>query len=293
MNSEEFDNLMQGHAASHNGPSSTIDMKLDLLANQLKVNVVDSETSSSVTSPVEIVEEDPPSVSRTSPVKILSPPRLAPPVQNNDKMRKVELLRTFHELEQKGVRISTNYNIHSSLDEMEEEYAILRSMEIKKQAVRLYKGFMINGIQAIEFLNETYNPFDFHLKGWSEHITLSIDSYDDVLGEIYEKWKHTGRKVEPEIKLVIMILMSATTFHTSNSLLKGIFNTKSVPAAPSSSGPPPPPVVKAPNPREFLDRLRQEQVRSVHVSEESSASSTEMTSTTTTVRKKKPMTIKI
>lgn len=327
MESEDFDRLMKQHRQTTTvPPSSTVDLKLDLLANPLKVQVVDSESSSDdLTSIVEVVDEEssaappPPEQPKlvvTPTTRQSTPPRnipsripSPPPAKKeaNEKYRKVELLRIFQELENKGVRLSTRYSINSSLEEMEQEYEILKSLETKKQTVRLYKGFMINGIQAIEMLNSNYNPFDFHLQGWAEHVSLNIDDYNDVLEELYEKWKYTGRKIEPEIKLVLMILMSATTFHATHSFLGDHpkFGTQQQPPSrPQQAAAPTPPVMKAPNPREFLDRLRKEKqqqpppqkpivVDPVAISEDSSATSTEFTSTTTTTRRKKPMTIRI
>lgn len=307
---------------------SSTDLKLDLLANQLKVNVVDSD-SQSEEAEEEIIEEEtsavpsPPHVSShhqhhrsrwSEPSRSESPPPQQPPpprspiVDTNDRYRKVELLRIFQELEQRGIRISGRYTIDSDLQDMEQEYEVLKSIENKKAAVKLYKSFMVNGIQALEFMNETYNPFDFHLKGWSEHVSLNSEDYNEVLGDLYEKYKHTGRKVEPEIKLVLMLMMSATTFHASNSLLKSFFPKKPAakPAAPPQ--PPPPPTappqapMKGPNPKEFLERLRRERQSTtrppaepviIEEEDDTPTSTTTSTVTTTTRRKKPPMMINL
>lgn len=291
-------------------PPSSTDLKFDLLANQLKINVVDSD--SSISSVIEVVEDETSTVApathyRHSPVsptikeQVRTPPKLSPkPVvkEQDERVRKIELLRIFQELEQKGIRVSTKYSIHSSLHEMEQEYDIIKSLETKKQAVNLYKGFMVNGIQLIEFLNESYNPFDFQLRGWAEQVSLHSEDYTDVLGEIYEKYKYTGRKIEPELKLVVMLLMSATTFHTSKTFLKGF----------SGGGdkqnykqqPDPAPVMKGPDPRAFLDNLKRNKpnvaprvVEPVIVQEPSSTSTSDVSITTTTTRKKKPMIINL
>lgn len=298
-------------------PSST-DLKLDLLANQLKINVPDNDSPTA--SVVEVVDDgiaserqdtfadipqtvkqpSPPSPSHTPSVKVQNPAMS----EKNARYRKVELLRIFQELEQRGVRISSLYSMSSNLEDMEQEYEILKSVENKKQAVKLYKGFMINGIQALEFLNETYNPFDFHLKGWSEHIGSSADDYNDVLGELYEKYKNTGRKIEPELKLVIMLMMSATTFHATQTFMKtASMFSNSIPKADSrpKNAPPPASTMKGPDPREFLDKLRKEKntqpplKRPPVVVDDSSSDVSSTTVTTTTARrnKKPPMMINL
>lgn len=142
--------------------------------------------------------------------------------QKNAMFQKIELLRKFEELKSRGFVLSKNYNTSSSLEEMNYEYQLLRSMQDKKNSVKLYKNFMMNTVTAIEFLNERYDPFDFKLKGWSEHMSINSDDYDDVFGEIYEKYKGTGKKMEPEIKLLLMLLASAGTFHASNTIMKSL-----------------------------------------------------------------------
>jgi hypothetical protein len=56
-------------------------------------------------------------------------------------------------------------------------------------------------------LNEKYDPFDFHLSGWNEQLTKDVDTWEDVLEEIYEIYKHLGKKVAPEIRLVYLLIM--------------------------------------------------------------------------------------
>ena len=139
-----------------------------------------------------------------------------------ERIRKIELLRIFTEYQKQGHSLSSNFNIHSNLVEMELEYEIIKSHKIKKNALKLSQGFLINAVQALEFMNTSYDPVGLDLIGFSEVVSLGIDDYDDVLEEIYEKYKHYGRKVEPELKLVLMLSASATTFHASKKMLKGV-----------------------------------------------------------------------
>ena len=89
----------------------------------------------------------------------------------------------------------------------------------KKDGIKITKNFMFNIFSAIEFLNERYDPFGFKLSGWTESMNLNKDDYDDVLGELVDKYKSSGKKMEPEIRLLIMILGSAASFHLSKSLV--------------------------------------------------------------------------
>lgn len=272
-------------------PTTSTDLRLNLLANHLKINVKESEEEEeeeeegSVLSPVEEVNSPNPlpvdfavNESPAEPTPVTTPPRPRSPEKarpprsaERDRYRKVELLRFFHELESRGVRLSSKYTLESRLQDMEQEYEVLKSVENKKVGVRLYKGFMLNAVQCLEYMNDTFNPFDFHLHGWSEHVSLGVDDYDDVLGEIYEKYKHSGKRLEPEIKLLIMLTSSAATFHASQTILRdvpvvkevlqrnpGFVNkvAKKVVEDPKSSSSLVMSEVKGPNVREFLNRMR-------------------------------------
>jgi hypothetical protein len=278
------------------GNETSTDLKLNLLANQMKITYNNSETE--VEQPKknqDNFDNDSISISssrsssssassrhRSSSERSKNSSVVIKEKKGNERIRKIELLRIFHELENKGINISQKYNFNSSLEEMEQEYEILKSIQNKKAAVKLYTGFLLNSVQALEFLNESYNPFDFHLKGWSEYVNLGIDDYEEVLAEIYEKWKHTGRQIEPEIKLILMLATSATTFHASNTILKNVPGlddmikknpnminnlTKKMVNQPP---PPSPPEINVNNridPREFLNKMRQEQNKKFTASE--------------------------
>jgi hypothetical protein len=142
-------------------------------------------------------------------VKELSPQEI--------KMKKIELLRKLSELKVKGFQLTKDYDFHSSIEEMEYEYELLKSFVDKRNGVKLFKNGIINMTAFFEFINDKYDPFDFHLSGWSEHIETEVDNWEDVLGELYEKYKGSGKKTPPEIKLIGLILFSASAFHFTKS----------------------------------------------------------------------------
>ena len=138
------------------------------------------------------------------------------------RMKKIELLRKLSELKSKGYDLSKNYDFSSSIEEMEYEFELLKSFANKRNGVKLYKNILLNTVSAVEFLNDKYDPFDFQLTGWSEHMSVEVDSYDEVIEEIYEKYKGTGKKMPAEIKLVMLIVASASAFHFSKSTFKNL-----------------------------------------------------------------------
>jgi hypothetical protein len=105
---------------------------------------------------------------------------------------------------------------------MEYEYDLLKSFTNKRNGVKLYKNILLNTVSAIEFLNDKYDPFDFELNGWSEHMSVEADSYDEVLEELYEKYKGSGKKMPAEMKLLMLIVASGSAFHLSKSTFKNL-----------------------------------------------------------------------
>lgn len=131
--------------------------------------------------------------------------------------QKLEMLRKLGELTQCGVKLSQNYNMNSDYDAMRYEYELHRSIRDKKNGVKWLSNFMLNACWGIELANESYNPFDFKLKGWYEQMNGDIGDYYEVFGELHEKYFKTGAGVSPEVKLVGMIMFSAMKFHLVNS----------------------------------------------------------------------------
>jgi hypothetical protein len=103
---------------------------------------------------------------------------------------------------------------------MEYEYQLLKSFVEKKNGIKLYRGFLLNCISGIEYFNDKHDPFAFDLNGWSDHMSLEVDNFDDVLGEIYELYKGTGKNMHPLAKLFMLIVLSGSSFHFTKSQLK-------------------------------------------------------------------------
>lgn len=137
---------------------------------------------------------------------------------NAQKFKKMEKLAKLIELKNKGYNLTKNYTMESDYDEMCFEIDHWTKYQKKKDGVELGKSFLMNAITAMEFMNDRYDPFGVNLNGWSEHVKVTSDGYNDVFSELYDKYKYSDKKVEPEIKLLLMLTASAVTFHTSKSL---------------------------------------------------------------------------
>lgn len=144
------------------------------------------------------------------------------------RMKKIEMLRKLCDLKSKGYKLSKEYDFNSSIDEMEYEYDLLKSFADRRNGIKLYKSTIINVTNLVEFFNDKYDPFGAQLNGWSEHMSVEVDSYDDVLEELYEKYKGAGKSLPPEIKLLILIGFSASAFHFSKKHMSGMSGTAEV-----------------------------------------------------------------
>ena len=133
------------------------------------------------------------------------------------RIKKIELLRKLAEIKTKGFSLTKEYDFNSSIEEMDYEYTLLKSFVDKRNSVKIFKSGLLQTVSIIEFLNDKYDPFEFHLQGWGEHMSVEVDSYDDVFEDLYEKYKGSGKGMPPEVKLLLLLTASAGAFHFSKT----------------------------------------------------------------------------
>lgn len=154
-----------------------------------------------------------------------SPPSVEPnkPLTAREiKSKKLECLAKLMYLKNIGLELTGTYNKDSDLEELEAELKYQTDLQSKKDGIGLCKSIMCNLITGTEYLNERYDPFGFKLKGWADQVKMNKDDFDTVFGELLDKYKGSGSKLEPEFKLAMMIGLSAVTYHTSQSLSTGM-----------------------------------------------------------------------
>ena len=132
---------------------------------------------------------------------------------------KFKMLQKLEELETKGVRLSKKYTMESSLLEMKGEYETHLEEREKKNSVKFQQKLLMTAITGLEFLNNKFDPFDLKLDGWSEQINENIDDYDEIFGELHEKYKSKA-KMAPELKLLFQLGGSAIMLHMTNTMFK-------------------------------------------------------------------------
>ena len=99
------------------------------------------------------------------------------------------------------------------------EYEMIMSEKTKQNSVKFQGNMMMAIINGIEFLNNRFDPFDVKLDGWGEQINENITDYDDIFGELYEKYKSKA-SLAPELKLLFQLGGSAMMVHMSNTMFK-------------------------------------------------------------------------
>ena len=106
-------------------------------------------------------------------------------------------------------------NSLEEINEVEEEQMARRGLA---NSIEFMKKFLVGFSFLVEMGNNKYDPFNVDLKGWSEQIFEEKDEYNEVLEELYYKYgEHVA--MMPEVKLLLMLGMSALMFHFSKKVM--------------------------------------------------------------------------
>jgi hypothetical protein len=190
---------------------------------EVKLNIGDAPIASET---IKLVEDDGQNKTWDGFQKMDNVPNEADKAVLEPKPKREELLREkfvylrkLEELEQKGVRLTKHYSMDSSLDEMKGEYEMIISEKEKSNSVKFQGKMLMACITGLEFLNNKFDPFDLKLDGWGEQVNENINDYDEIFGELHEKY-HSKAKMAPELKLMFQLAGSAIMLHMTNSMFK-------------------------------------------------------------------------
>ena len=144
----------------------------------------------------------------------------APKMSQEEILReKLSYLRKLEALEKKGIALTKKYSMESPLAEMKGEYEMIKADKEKQNSVKFQQKILLAFVSGIEFLNNKFDPFDLKLDGWSEAVNENVDEYDEVFGELHEKYGGKT-KMAPELKLLFMLGGSAAMLHMTNTMFK-------------------------------------------------------------------------
>jgi hypothetical protein len=154
------------------------------------------------------------------PVSAESSIEAVPKMTREELMRKkFELVRKLESLEAKGVKLTKHYTMESSLAEMEGEYEMIVAEREKQNSIKFQGKMLLACVNAVEFLNGKFDPFDFKLDGWAESVNENLDDYNEIFEELHEKYR-SRTKIAPELKLLFQLGGSAVMLHMTNSMFK-------------------------------------------------------------------------
>lgn len=132
---------------------------------------------------------------------------------------KRKLLFKIYCMERKGVTLTKKFSMMNSFEELKNEYDRVAHEHNVTSSIRFSRKMLMMSVTAMEYLNNKFDPFDINLDGWSESVHENVTDYDDVFGELYEKY-HTKAQIAPEVKLMLMLGGSGFMFHLTNSMFK-------------------------------------------------------------------------
>ena len=133
---------------------------------------------------------------------------------------KKEILYQMDRLEAKGYRLPRKFTLQSDIEEMRIEFnRVVREKEVDA-SIRFQRKMMMALVTGVEYLNTRFDPFDIRLNGWSEQVHDNINDYDDIFEELHDKYKGSGKKMAPELRLLMSLSGSAFMFHFTNSMFK-------------------------------------------------------------------------
>lgn len=136
-------------------------------------------------------------------------------------IRKAQLIQEGMDIMRKGGQINCPLEMQVPLPILEAAVNQAKEVRRKETSVELAKKIMVTSISFLELANAQVDPFGFDLNGWSADISEKVDrnEFDDVMEELYEKYKGRGN-VAPEVKLLFMVLFSGASVHLSKTVLK-------------------------------------------------------------------------
>lgn len=209
--------------------------QLELMANKKKLNKKNSEVSVTVSDNASVGKRTKTRGKTTSSVSIndsssdftrykeKTKSRNVEHENNNDHIRKEksEFLYKLNKINVKGKWSSLNLDMNNSLDEIKNEYERVRNEIQTSRSVEFCKRMLLLGVQGVEMMNTKFDPLGVDLDGWSEAMGYSMENqeYDEVLTELYEKYRGKS-SMSPEVKLIFMIISSATMFTVTKRLTK-------------------------------------------------------------------------
>jgi hypothetical protein len=136
-----------------------------------------------------------------------------------ERKKKSELINKLQRLEQKGYPVARRFTMDNTLDEVKAEYNRLVDAKQLETSIKFQRNMLMGFTTGLEWLNNKFDPFDVKLDGWSESVHESVEDYDDIFEELYDKYKDRGQ-MPAEARLIFQLASSGFMCHVSNSFFR-------------------------------------------------------------------------
>jgi hypothetical protein len=137
----------------------------------------------------------------------------------DERREKEEVLYQLEKMRRLGVQGIKRFNMSNDLDEMKYELNRIKKERQVESSIKFQRQMLMTFVTGAEYVNDSYNFFNFQLKGWSESVYENINDYDEVFEELHEKYGTKGH-IAPELRLLYMVVGSGFMYHLSNSMFK-------------------------------------------------------------------------
>jgi Family of unknown function (DUF5767) len=147
------------------------------------------------------------------------------------RQRRMTIMAQLGELSKiHGIKLSKSYNIDSDYFEMKNEYDLHKRIRDKEKTITWLSGVLFSCIEGIEMWSEESGAenYNIRLSGWKDRMNANIEDYYEVFGELYEKYNKYAKGFEPEIKLLFLIIGSATMTQLRNTRKKPTISTDEI-----------------------------------------------------------------
>jgi hypothetical protein len=139
-------------------------------------------------------------------------------VNEEERKKKRDLLTKLNRRTEEGYELSHRFTMDNTVEEMEEEYDRLTDAKSFTNSIEWQRSALVTLVSGLEMMNETYDPFDLKLKGYSDAVHSKVESYDPIFEELYDKYKGKGG-VPPEMRLVWKLVSTGVMIHATNKIM--------------------------------------------------------------------------
>jgi len=133
---------------------------------------------------------------------------------------KRDILFKMDRMRARGYEPPITFTMESNLLDMRTEYErVVREKELDS-SIQFQQQMLMTFVTGVEFLNDKFDPVGARLSGWSLNVNEGIHSYEDIFVDLHDKYRGTGKKMAPELRLLLSLSGSAFMFHLTNSIFK-------------------------------------------------------------------------